>query len=129
MHALDKSTFHNKLSRKQFAMCIAHEALKHSYHTAYYSRLLTANTPNYLAYRAYLRCCLRYRLSPAPSASHFRLIRSSNKITGSGLTRYRRARSRRWKISSNIPLRRRAHLILPRRGIDVSVLTNKFRAQ
>lgn len=33
MHALDKSNFRNKLSRKQFAMCIAREALKYSYHT------------------------------------------------------------------------------------------------
>jgi len=48
-------------------MCIAHEALKRSYHTAHYSRLLTANTRDYLIYEAYLSRCLRYRLYPAPS--------------------------------------------------------------
>lgn len=86
MHALDKFNF-RKLSRKQFAMCIAREALKHSCHTAYYSRLLTANTRDYLVYRAYLSL----PTLPPVSCAFSRLtsgIRSSNEITGNGLTRY-----------------------------------------
>jgi len=51
MHAPDKSNFRNKLLREQFTMHIAYEALKR---TAHYFRLLTANTRDYLVYRAYL---------------------------------------------------------------------------